>query len=127
MLKLREVLINLGARPVILDQGIFCWFNNPRLIGLMVIFVDDILYGGDQTFTSVTNQLKVTFKVGAENETKLAYIGLNIVQNPNFSITISQKDYVENLEPISLSTININKLLRPLVEVEKTILRGRPT
>ena len=89
MLKLREVLINLGARPVILDQGIFYWFNNSRLIGLMVIFVDDILYRGDQTFTSVTNQLKAKLKVGAENETKLAYIGLNIVQNPNFSITIS--------------------------------------
>ena len=123
-LKLKEVLLSLGAKTMKLDQGIFCWYQKSNLVGLMVCFVDDILYGGDPCFSSIIDQLKSQFKVGTESESKLDYIGSNIIQNPDFSLTISQKEYVENLELIPLTTINTQNKLRPLADVEITILRG---
>ena len=122
-LRLREALINLGATPIQLDQGIFAWYDKSVLVGLMVIFVDDILYGGDSSFSSVISQLKEEFKVGSENEEKFHYIGINIKQFRDY-IVISQNDYTQNLEPIALSTINTSSTHRTLVDVEKTILRG---
>ena len=122
-LRLREELINLGATPIQLDQGIFCWYRNSTLVGLMVCFVDDILYGGDPSFAKVISRLKEQFKVGTENEEKFHYIGINIKQFKD-SIVISQSDYVENLELISLTTINSSNVNRNLVDIEKTILRG---
>ena len=89
----------------------------------MVCFVDDILYGGNTEFSIVIDQLKQKFKVGSESQNKFDYIGINIKQFRN-SIVISQTDYVENLELISLSSLDLKNPSRLLVEVEKTLLRG---
>ena len=122
-LRLREELINLGATPIKLDQGIFCWYDNSNLVGVMVCFVDDILYGGNSSFSDVISSLKDKFKVGSEHANKFEYIGINIKQFNN-SIVISQNDYVNNLEPISLTSVNTSNPNRPLVDIELTILRG---
>ena len=122
-LRLREELINLGATPIKLDQGIFCWYDKSGLVGIMVCFVDDILYGGNLSFSTVICSLKETFKVGSEHANKFDYIGIQIKQFKD-SIIISQDDYVKNLEPISLTSINSNNPNRPLVDIELTILRG---
>ena len=122
-LKLREELIKLGGKPMQLDQGIFCWYKENKLVGLMVCFVDDILYAGDDTFDAVVIKLKQQFVVGSENVSKFHYIGINIKQYPN-AIVISQSDYVAKLEPIPLTSIDTSNSSRELVEVEKTLLRG---
>ena len=107
-----------------INQGIFCWYSaENKLIGLMVCFVDDILYAGNENFATVVDDLKEKFVVGSENERKFHYIGINIKQYPN-SIVISKNDYVDNLQPIPLSTIDTSDQIKPLVEVEKTLLRG---
>ena len=123
-LKLRKVLVSLGGTPMKLDAGIFCWYQNSTLIGLMSCFVDDILWGGNNSFNAIILQLKDHFKVGSENDTVLDYIGTHIKQNPDRSMILCQNSYVEDLQPIPLNNINTTDKSRLLADVEKSILRG---
>jgi len=102
-LKLRSKLIKLGGKPVSLDQGIFLWFIGSKLYGLMACFVDDVVWAGNEQFIMVINNLKKTFSIGAEFNTDFKYIGIHLQQNDDGTITIDQKDYVKELEMISLA------------------------
>ena len=57
-LKLKEKLVNLGATPLMLDQGIFLWFSNEAMIGIMACFVDDVMWGGTDAFNSVIENVR---------------------------------------------------------------------
>ena len=66
-LKLREEFIKLNAKPVLLDQGIFIWYENSKPIGMMVCFVDDVMWGGSELFVDVVKKLKLRFHIGTES------------------------------------------------------------
>ena len=118
--KLRNELIKLGCIPCKIDQGIFCWFSNKKLIGLMISFVDDILWGGISHFCKIIEKLRKVFSIGVENSTTFKYIGIELDQNDDFSISLSQNSYVEDLNFIEL---NESKNERPLDGKETTKLR----
>ena len=89
-LKLREELIKLGAKPTLLDQGIFTWHHNNIQIGIMVCYVDDVMWGGEPSFINIVDRLKKSFQIGSENQQLFDYIGIRLTQNPDFSITLDQ-------------------------------------
>ena len=89
-LKLRDELVSLKATPILLDQGIFAWYDGSDLIGLIVCFVDDLLWGGAKKFTNTINSLRERFDIGSENTSHLAYIGINLIQRTDHSILINQ-------------------------------------
>ena len=122
-LKLRDELLSLGAVPVQLDQGIFVWYHNKDLLGIIVSFIDDLLWRGAQKFLKTIESLLERFDIRPENATHLAYICINLSQRNDFSININQNEYKANLHQIALDNIDISDKHRTLTVPEKTCLR----
>ena len=100
-LKLKSELMKLGGKPIELDQGIFVWVQNSPLIGIVVTFVDDVLWAGNETFMKVISELKRIFKTSSEHIHSFKYIGMELHQNVDGTIIISQDDYISELEPMN--------------------------
>ena len=100
---LREELIKLGATPSALDQGIFLYFDkNKKLIGIITVFVDDLIYGGTDFFHNfVIKNLKITFSFGPDNDSIFKYIGIYVEQT-NDAIFIDQNNYTECMQYINI-------------------------
>ena len=96
-MKFREELIKLGAKPSQLDQGVFIWSINNKPVGIMVCFVNDVLWGGNRNFIYIINKLKQTFHIDVEHSQAFNYTGIHLKQNDDFSITINQIDYINNI------------------------------
>ena len=123
-LKLREELINLGTTPSQLDHGIFYYFEGNSLSGIAVIWVDDILYAGNDKFLEIIAQIKNIFHIGTENESPFTYVGIHLVQDESYSITIDQQAYSESLNAIPLVREQVNDPHRVLNKKEESQLRG---
>ena len=64
--RVRKELLEAGAYQSHLDQATFCWFNKGKLCGLIIVHVDDFLFGGTKEFHStIINKLRSTFAVGS--------------------------------------------------------------
>ena len=122
-LKLREELIKLGAKPTRLDQGIFTWHHNNIQIGIMVCYVDDVMWGGEPSFINIVDKLKKSFQIGSENQQLFDYIGIRLTQNPDFSITLDQNTYTQSINLIDIKDSK-NNSNRTLTKEETTELRG---
>ena len=109
-LKFREELIKLGANLCQLGQGVFIWSINSKPVGIMVCFVNNLLWEGNRDFIYIINKLKQTFHIGAEHSQAFNYIGIHLKQNDDFSTTINQFDYINSINEIKVNnTLKINK------------------
>ena len=122
-LKLREELIRLGATPIQLDQGFFIWHKGNKPIGIMACFVDDVLWGGNTEFENIVNKLKQIFYISSEHIT-LHYIEIKLEQRSDFSIVITQKEYIHTINPVELNEDDLKNPKGKLYQEEITILRG---
>ena len=95
-LKIREELPKLGGRPSKLDQGIFYFYNRREMIGIVSLFVDDLLWACNSELAQIVWKLKTIFQVGSENHKSFTYVGINLNQNDDFSITADQHAYTES-------------------------------
>ena len=102
-LKLREELIKLGATPTQLDQGTFICSKNNKPIGIMACFGDSVLWGGNTEFETIINKLKQVFHIGTEHKQIFEYISIKLEQKSDFSINVTQKDYINNISPVTLT------------------------
>ena len=123
-LKFREELIKLGATPSKLDQGIFIWSIDNKIIGIMISFVDDVLWGGSSEITSIIAKLGKTFYIGKENTQAFTYIGINLKQSNDFTITIDQDSYINSINEIKIDDIHNRNSDDKLTAYEVTLLRG---
>ena len=122
-LKLREELIRLGATPIQLDQGFFIWVKGNKPIGIMACFVDYVLWGGNTEFENIVNKLKQIFYISSEHIT-LHYIEIKLEQRSDFSIVITQKEYIHTINPAELNEDDLKNPKGKLYQEEITILRG---
>ena len=103
-LRVKEEILRLGCEVSQLDQGLFLFFRDGELHGILTCFVDDIVYGGDCEFEeSVISNLKLSFAIGAENSQAFSYVGINVHPNSDKSITIDQDAYISNIQPMQIS------------------------
>jgi len=123
-LKVREELLKLGAQPSQLDQGIFYWSHNGEIIGIVVCFVDDIIWAGEKEFEKIIEKLKSSFQIGSESSKAFRYIGINLKQNTDNSIRVDQTGYTQCLKQIPLDREQILHPNRKLNSMEKSQLRG---
>ena len=123
-LKLKEELIKLGGKPTELDGGIFAWHKNNQLIGLTAVCVDDVIWGGSEEFLSVISRLKEVFKIGAEHSDSFNYLGTTVNQKEDYSITIDQNKYVNDLNLISTDDTDVTNKQKRLNEKETKALRS---
>ena len=57
-------------------------------MGLIILFVDDIICAGKPTFNSVINKFKAIFHAGAENEKAFINGGINVKQKEDILPTL---------------------------------------
>ena len=102
-LKLREELTKLGATPTQLDQGTFIWSKINKPISIMACFGDNVLWGGNAECEIIINKLKQVFHIETEHKQIFEYISIKLEQTSDFSINITQKDYINNIFPVTLT------------------------
>ncbi len=120
--RVRSELLDIGAHQSRLDQASFCWFDNGILCGIMIVHVDDFLYGGTPNFhSSVVNRIKQIFTVGLEESVGMKYLGL-LIQETSDGIVLSAGDYSTTVKEFDTSIIGYQKD-RPLLAAEITNLK----
>ena len=123
-LRVKEVLISLGAQCCKHDAGLFYWHKDGCLRGLIVIHVDDFFWGGDNYFMKqVIQSLKETFEIGTEETGSFKYLGLHITQKKK-GVEIEQGRYCQSLKPLEVSKERKAQRNLPLGSVETKKLRA---
>ena len=62
-------------------SALFYWNKNSQLQGIIIIHVDDFLWGGTNEFENkIINKLRDTFLVGSEDENSFKHVGIQIKQ-----------------------------------------------
>ena len=124
-LRLREEILRLGAKESSLDNGVFYWFVNGRLEGIMACFVDDQLWGGSSSFAqNVIEKLRTTFEISHEHESAFKYVGIELIQDDDFSIRVNQKNYINSIVPIDVDSIRRKQKDEELNSDERRKYRG---
>ena len=103
-LRVKEELIKLGANVSSVDPGLFYWKKHYKLVGILAGHYDDMIWGGIENFKiNVIDNLKNTFMFGTEETKAFTYLGIQLIQNNDFSLTINQNNYVDCISEIKLS------------------------
>lgn len=86
-----------------IDYGIFYWRdNNDRLSCVIFAHVDDFLWAGTPEFQHIINHICQRFEVSHTASLSFKYVGTNIQQYEDGSITLDQLDYIDKTEPIAI-------------------------
>ena len=124
-LKLSEELVKSGCHNNSIDPGLFCYHEEGELLGILLCYVDDIAYGGNSIFhQKVIHHLRQTLKISHEHEGVFGYIGLQLKQNENFSITLHQQNYVDSLQTIKVEKDRIKDKTSKLNAQEYKAMRS---
>ena len=87
-------------------SALFYWNKNSQLQGIIIIHVDDFLWGGTNEFENkIINKLRDTFLVGSEDENSFKYVGIQIKQLKDH-ICYTQDDYVNDVKPLTLDYVS---------------------
>ena len=107
-----------------IDPGLFLKFDKEgELNGFLVTHVDDFLHAGDESFQKeVVENLQQIFLMGKTEESKFKYVGMDIEQTEE-GITLSQQEYADSLEPITIKPERSKQTEENLSEDEKSTLR----
>ena len=98
-------------------------FNNSRLVGVLAVHVDDILWCGAKEFeTGVINGLRSKFHISNESKCNFTYLGIDVTQDES-GTSISLGRYINDLEPISITPLR-SKKHDLLTKPESRLLRG---
>ena len=124
--RVAKEMIRLGGKKSLFDKCLFLWHSNEgnKLIGILVAHVDDFQYCGSESFQKVIDNLKTTFKVSTQEQSKFKYIGVNVNQEEDMTIRIDQNEYCRQLEEIPIETPRKLQVNKPLSEEEKTHLKS---
>ena len=80
----------------------------------MACFVDDVLWGGDTKFENIVNKLKQMLYISSEYKQVFDYIGTKLEQRSDFSKIITQKDYIDIINPVKLNKDDLKNPKRKL-------------
>ena len=121
------MLSKVHVFPSPLDEGLF--FANCRdtgdLIGVIACHVDDLLYGGTGDFQlNVIETLCVALEFGTENTGAVTYIGTNVKQHSDKSITSDHVTFASSISPTELPQDHLASKEASLTEEERTQFRA---
>ena len=120
-----EFLRVLGFQQSPFDPCLFTLrHEDGRLSGILGIHVDDGLAGGDALFAKKVDELEKKFPFGSKKSTKFTFTGIELSQKPDYSITLSQSDYIRKIKPISLTPERRAQEDAEITEAERQSLRA---
>ena len=86
----------------------------------MISFVDDV---SSSEITSIIAKLRETFYIGKEHTQAFTYIGINLKQINDFTITIDQNSYINSINEIKIDDMHNRNSDDKLTAHEVTLLR----
>ena len=101
--KVKDELLKLGFQCSKFDEAFFFLKSENKLAGLMSVHVDDFLNGGNNIFRDQLAQLKSQVTFGEELPAPFKFLGTNVKQNEDMTISINQKEYSDEIEPMEIS------------------------
>ena len=123
--ELKEALINLGFIMCPMDPCLFVLpSQHGGLHGIVGIHVDDGLGCGDRVYHEAISRLQQKYPFGSHRRRNFVFTGIQIDQDEDGTIALSQKEYVEKITPISITRDRRKKNTLPITEEEKQGLRG---
>ena len=121
--KVRKTLEECGGTESKVDPAVFYWHDSNGLAGVLAVHVDDFLWAGTHLFEKeVISRIRDVFSVGKEASESFKYLGLGLSQT-NDRIILSQKDYVDMLNTVSIDRKRAKD--SQLSSAEQTILRSK--
>ena len=109
------------------DPSLFlCYDKKNRLIGCILVHVDDFLFAGTLYFhKTVISKLRKTFQAGKEVKLDYKYIGLNTMITTKSHISTDQHHYINKLRKIHIASCRKSNNLSSLLSCEKDQLRAK--
>lgn len=124
-LRVKRLLLDLGASVSSLDPALFFWKQGDKIEGVVCTYVDDFLWAGTPVFKKqVIDKLCHTFLIGSTETKAFKYVGLNIISYKDGSKTIDQFQYASTLTPIAISRQRANMKSSELSETERAEYRA---
>ena len=123
---LREELLALGFVSSPFDPCLFV-LRHPKtnkLSGVLGVHVDDGIHGGDEYFHQQISKLESKYPFGSKKSRAFTFTGIDLQQNTDNSIELSQSKYIKNINPISLKSERRAQENQPVTEAERHLLRG---
>ena len=116
---LKDTVTKLGCRMSMLDKSLFCFYgDSPRLQGMFVTHVDDIIYAGSQKFKDIIiKPILAKFKISKMASGIFQYLGWTITQDKD-CIRVDQNKYAKTIIPVVLESKRKNQLEEFLTESE---------
>ena len=102
--ELDRTLRKLSFVPSPFDPTVYI-LHEPGLqtpAGIIGVHVDDGLCGGNKYFQEKLAQLEAIFPFGSKKAKAFTFTGIDLHQNANYSITLSQEKYLAKIEPIHI-------------------------
>nr|CAB3262901.1 uncharacterized protein LOC100184952 [Phallusia mammillata] len=123
--RVKQFMLDHGAKISILDRAIFYWHDGNVLHGYISVYVDDFLWAGSNDFEhTIVKEIRRTFCVGKEQQKYFKYIGLEVDQSQD-SVSVSQSGYVKNLQEIAIPLFRKKHPDDELTPEEKETLRSK--
>ena len=92
--------------------------------GILGVHVDDGLCGGNEQFQEKMKQLEKKFPFGSKKSQHFVVTGIEMNQHNDYSITMSQENYVTKVSPIHIQPSRKANLELPVTERERQDLRA---
>ena len=128
-LTVSDYLESIGFTQCVSDPCCFKYVVKDRLIGLISRHVDDFLFCGREncaTWKSLCDQIRRKFQWGTweDDQTGFTQCGVFIQRLSDGGFELSQKQYVDDLKEISISSERRRNMQEDTTEREKSKLRA---
>ena len=121
-----EQLLELGFQQSPFDPCVFI-LRDPKTRtpdGILGLHVDDGLCGGNQRFQETIDKLEKKYPFGSKRIQQFIFTGIEMNQNNDKSITLSQASYIKNIDPIKITRERRRQEEALVTEEERRDLRA---
>ena len=96
-----EEFTKIGLTKSDYDDALFYYKPNKKEPGegIIVIHVDDFLYGGSKQYEKKIEEIHQEFVVGSEFNAPFKYVGLDVNRDDN-AIIVDQSSYIKRIEEL---------------------------
>ena len=98
--------------------------RSPKIHGIVGIHVDDGIGGGDSVFHQTIQALERKYPFGSQRQGSFTFTGVQIHQEHNGEIHLSQKEYINDIPPINVNRERRKNPQTPINQQELQDLRG---
>ena len=91
----KETIAASGIQKCPHDDSLFYLMKEGKLAGIMAIHVDDFMFSGNSQFLELlVNSIMKQFIVGSGLKENFSFLGLQVQQNPDDTVYLSQHKYI---------------------------------